>query len=231
MGTDDLFRKRKARKEAGLERKKAARMQNKRYLIVCEGTKTEPNYLNELVADFGIRLPSVRVEPSDGSSPDRVVGHGIARYEQEAKTGDSFDAVFFVFDRDHATTYNAAVLRVSKGATAGNPFKAVTSVPCFEYWLLLHFGYTNRPFERAGNKSACDSLVKLLRSKPSFKNYGKGNKGTFQLLRDKLPVAMAAAARGLKTAIDTGEENPSTRMHELVQALQSLADEQSRSFS
>ena len=42
MGTDDLFKKRKGRKN---KRKENLRqMAPYRYLIVCEGGKTEPNY-------------------------------------------------------------------------------------------------------------------------------------------------------------------------------------------
>ena len=28
--------------------------------------------------------------------------------------------------------------------------EAVISDPCFEYWLLLHFEYTTRPFDKLG---------------------------------------------------------------------------------
>ena len=48
MGSEDLFQKRKARAGAELQRKRRERARNKRYLIVCEGTKTEPYYLQEL---------------------------------------------------------------------------------------------------------------------------------------------------------------------------------------
>lgn len=220
MGYDDLFRKRKARKNAELERQKNERSQIERYLIVCEGTKTEPFYLKELADDLGIRPSSLRIAPNDGSSPDRVVAHGIALYEADAKSGDSFDQVFFVFDRDKHSTYAAAVQRVMDCAAVGRPFKAVTSVPCFEYWLLLHFGYTDQPFDTAGRKSACDNLISVLRTKPGFKDYGKGKQGVYTLVKDKTPIAMKAAAKGLTNAKKTGEENPSTHLHELVNVLQ-----------
>ncbi|MDP2417121.1 MAG: RloB family protein, partial [Hydrogenophaga sp.] len=107
---------------------------------------------------------------------------------------------------------------------AGKPFHAVTSIPCFEYWLLLHFGFTDQPFDAAGKKSAADRLIAELRTKRGFKQYGKGQKGIYALLKDKLPTAMQGAARGLKNAAKTGEDNPTTRMHELVAALQALSE-------
>ena len=222
MGSDDLFRKRKARKNAALERQKTQRAQIKRYLVVCEGTKTEPFYLRELAADFGIRPSSLKIAPNDGSSPDRVVANGMTLYEEDARTGDNFDQVFFVFDRDKHASYAAAIQQLKDCKAVGKPFNAVTSIPCFEYWLLLHFGFTDQPFDAAGKKSACDSLIAVLRTQPGFKNYGKGKQGIYALLKKKLPTAMKAAARGLKNAERTGEENPTTRMHELVEALQAL---------
>lgn len=223
MGHDDLFRKRKARRAATLARESATRVQSARYLIVCEGEKTEPLYLNDLRVDLGIRPSAVKIAPHNGSSPNRVVEHGVALFDDDAKLGDRYDAVYFVFDRDQHATYAAAVQTLQDGKAAGKPFHTVTSIPCFEYWLLLHFGFTDQPFEAVGKKSAADCLIAELRSKPGFKQYGKGQKGTYALLKEKLPNAMQHAARGLKSAAKTGEENPTTHMHELVQALQALA--------
>ena len=67
MGSDDLFHKRKARESAALQRKKHERARNKRYLIVCEGTKTEPQYFRELLDDLCIRPQVVRIAPNDGA--------------------------------------------------------------------------------------------------------------------------------------------------------------------
>ena len=220
MGSDELFRKRRARKNAELNRQKKERLQTARYLIVCEGTKTEPYYLKDLAEGLDIRPSSIKIAPNDGGSPDRVVAHGINLYDDEAKSGDSFDRVFFVFDRDKHTTYDAAVKRVKDCAANNQPFKAITSVPCFEYWLLLHFGYTDQPFNEAGQRSACDKLISVLRTKPGFKDYGKGARGVYAMVKDKTSVAMKAAGRRLADAMKTGGENPSTYLHELVDELQ-----------
>lgn len=48
MGTDNLFHRRKAKQAKELARKKANRERYNKVLIVCEGTKTEPNYFNAL---------------------------------------------------------------------------------------------------------------------------------------------------------------------------------------
>jgi hypothetical protein len=223
MGSDDLFRKRKAHKADELKRQIKDRAQTKRFLIVCEGTKTEPYYLKDFADDLGIRPSSLKIAPSDGSSPDRVVAHGIKLYEDDAKSGDSFDQVFFVFDRDKHSTYDSAVRQIKDCAATDQPFKVVTSVPCFEYWLLLHFGYTDQPFNASGRKSACDNLISVLRKKPGFRDYGKGTQDVYSLVKDKTSIAMKAAEKGLANTKKTGAQNPSTRIHELIDALQKLS--------
>ncbi|MEP6588211.1 MAG: RloB family protein [Polaromonas sp.] len=225
MGSDDLFHKRKARTIDKLERKVKTRLQSQRFLIVCEGTKTEPNYFNELVASLGIRPQTVRIAPNNGSSPDRIVEHALKLYEDDALSGDSFDKVFCVFDRDMHTTFDAAVQRVHdlKKAKKSKPFEAITSSPCFEYWLLLHFGLTDQPFHAAGKKSVCDNLVVQLRKKPGFKNYNKGQQGVYAMLKgEKTSTAIAAAQQVRQSAEATGQKNPLTHVDTLVKALLEL---------
>lgn len=225
MGSDDLHHKRKARTAKELERKRNNRPQSQRFLIVCEGTKTEPNYFNELVTSLGIRPQAVKIAPNNGSSPDRIVSHALKLYEEDALDGDSFDKVFCVFDRDTHTTFDAAVQRIHdlKRADKSKPFEAITSSPCFEYWLLLHFGLTDQPFHAAGKKSVCDNLVVQLRKKPGFKTYNKGQQGVYALLKgDKTVTAIAAAQKVRQDAEATGQRNPLTHVDTLVEALLAL---------
>lgn len=223
MGSEDLFRKRKARAGAELQRQKRERVQNKRYLVVCEGTKTEPHYFRDLLDDLRIRPQVVRVAPNDGVSPDRVVTHAEKLYSEDAAAGDAFDAVYCVFDRDTHTTFDAAVRRTKDLSTEGRPFVAITSTPCFEVWLLLHFGYTDQPFHSAGKKSVGDQVIAALKTKPGFAKYGKGQKGTYGQLKDKLADALTHAERLRKRGLATGSTNPATDVDTLVKAIQSLA--------
>lgn len=225
MGSDNLFHKRKARAADKLERKAKARPQSQRFLIVCEGTKTEPNYFNELVASLGIHPQTVKIAPNNGSSPDRIVEHALKLYDDDALGGDSFDKVFCVFDRDMHTTFDAAVQRIHdlKRADKSKPFEAITSSPCFEYWLLLHFGLTDQPFHAAGKKSVCDNLVVQLRKKPGFKHYNKGQQGVYALLKGEKTASAIAAARQVRQGAEaTGQKTPLTHVDTLVGALLAL---------
>lgn len=90
MGSEDLFHKRKARSSAALQRQQRERSRMPRFLIVCEGTKTEPHYLRELRDTLRIRPQMVCIAPNDGSSPNRVVDHALWLYQEDAG-GDAYD--------------------------------------------------------------------------------------------------------------------------------------------
>lgn len=222
MGSDDLFKKRKARSNAVLQRERREREQNKRYLIVCEGTKTEPQYFHDLLKYIGIRLPTVHIAKNQGVSPDRVVAHALDLYEEDAKKGDAYDAVYCVFDRDKHTTFEAAVQQTRDCQAAGKPLIAITSAPCFEVWLLLHFGYTDQPFHAAGRKSVGDQVVAQLKKKPGLSKYSKGQQGIHALLKEKLGDALKNAERLRQHSKDTGSTNPATDVDKLVLVLQQL---------
>ena len=224
MGSDGLFHKRKARKQSELERKSQAQAQSPRYLIVCEGTKTEPHYFRELLEDLKIRPQMVRVAQNQGVSPNRVVDYAFELYRGDALSGDSFDKVYCVFDRDRHTTFDAAVRRTIElsAEIPSSSFEAITSTPCFEFWFLLHFGYATQPFQKAGKKSVGDQAVIFLKTKPGFQDYGKGKKGIYQSLKEKLPAAILNAQRLRANSAANGSFNPATDVDLLINILQGL---------
>ena len=216
MPLDDRFARRVGK--ADTERPAPSREPAPRYLIVCEGTKTEPNYFTEIINSKRIPHTAVRVAKNDGVSPDRVVDHAIRLLEQERKFGDDFDGVFCVFDRDSHSTFDDACQRVLAHSVKG-PLRAIASVPCFEYWLILHFGFTDQPFHRAGKKSVGDQVVAKLKKQPGFSKYSKGQTGIYATLAGQKTLdAIRNAAQGRRAA-GARYFNPSTEIDELVEAL------------
>jgi hypothetical protein len=151
------------------------------------------------------------------------VSHAIGLYEDDARDGDPFDKVFCVFDRDSHTTFDAACKTIAAQKRPGTTFHAITSTPCFEFWLLLHFGYTDKPFQKTSNKSIGDTVVDKLKTKKGFKAYDKGQQDVYKRLKDRLPTAVQAAQQLRQVAKKTGQTNPTTNVDELVLALQALA--------
>ncbi len=219
MGSDDLHHKRKARRAKDLARRKSSRAPYDRVLIVCEGSKTEPNYLRELIDCLKLSSANVEVDGDSGSSPISVVQHAKRRYCEEQAKGDAFDRVFCVFDKDTHTTYVEAIRTLSE-LRPRDVFRSIPSVPCFEYWLLLHFTYSTKPYNPSGGKSACDCVIAELRN--YMHDYSKGDKGIFKQVMGQTDQAVANSRRASKAAKRAGTDNPTTKMHELVKYLKQL---------
>lgn len=187
-------------------------------LIVCEGKKTEPEYLRGLQKVYRLSNANLKVMPGDGHDPVSIVNFALEEYD---KSGGDYDRIFCVFDRDGHANYDEAVNMIAASPLGREgELRAITSVPCFEIWILLHFAYTTASFVRTGNKSACDNVVDRVRG--HFPEYQKALAGVFEKLQPKLDTAVTNAKHLSKHNRDTRSENPATRVHELVAYLRAL---------
>lgn len=205
MGTDNLFHKR--RRAKGLKRRQAGRVPYEKVLIVCEGTETEANYFNGLRDKY--RLSSVVVQ-GKGISPTGIIQHAKKQFEQTRKSGDSFDKVFCVFDKNTHKDYKQAINTLENMEN----FEAIFSVPAFEYWLLLHFKYSAKPY------NGTDEIIRDL--KKYLPEYTKGQQDIFDILQAELETAKENAECSLRQAEQNKTDNPSTHVHELVEYLQGI---------
>ncbi len=227
--SDKLFQKRKAKKQRDLARRRPTRSERQRVLIVCEGEKTEPLYFNALINDLGLTTAEVEICGNCDSAPTRVVKFGDAKLKSDL----DFDLVFFVFDRDSHNDYDDALQLVNKFRKQRNysrkTIAAITSIPCFEFWFLLHFEPHTKPYAASGGKSPCGNLISELKNKPGFKDYEKGNKNHFEVLRDRLEQAKKNAAKTLEQSRKAGDPehygNPTTLIHILIDDLENVAKE------
>lgn len=214
MGNDDIYHKNKSRKAKSFLRKKADRDQYKRVLIVCEGQKTEPNYFNQLRIHLGIlKERVVIVGRKSGLDPMSLVEYALDEFNKEP----DFDRVYCVFDRDKHTTFKAAVDKIHATKLKNKAtIQAITSTPCFELWLLLHFEYTAQSFSTVGTGSNCEQLISKL--KDHIPNYEKGSSNIFELTRDKLGSAKINAKLAEKQHTSS---SAATNVYELVEYLES----------
>jgi len=216
MGSEDLHHKRNASK---LKRREHNRSRYEKILIVCEGEKTEPNYFSDARSYYKLNTVNVEVRGDMGSDPMSLVRFAKKRYREEKDAGDVFDKVYCVFDKDQHSNYSQALSELNRSQPK-NEFFAIYSVPCFEYWLLLHFIYSTSPFSSVGGRSAGDNVVKEL--KRYIPDYEKGLKSVFTSLAGQLDFAKVNAERAWAESARNGTDNPSTRIHELVSFLQAI---------
>ena len=124
---------------------------------------------------------------------------------QQAK--GAYDRVFCVFDRDGHVNYQQALDQVAKSPLGRKGrLVAITSVPCFEFWVLLHFEYTAAPFTAVGGRSACDKVIEKVRA-----HCPEDQKAMHGVYDNLLPCADIAITRAKTLAHhnhETGTLNP-----------------------
>jgi len=172
-----------------------------RFLIVCEGEKTEPNYFE------GFRVSKVvKIDVKGlGENPSKLV-----QRVKELKKQDDYDQIWCVFDRDSWTVedFNNAI----KNATAQG-LKVAYSNEAFELWYVLHFEFINTGIPR---KDYFRKLTSLL-----GQTYQKNSETIYDELFEKQSVAIRNAENLLKQYEPPNpvRDNPSTTVHRLVQEL------------
>lgn len=196
--------KRKINSRGYSPRKVDTREVKQRFLIVCEGSKTEPNYFRSF------RVPKNVVEVhvhGFGEDPSRLVRSAT---DLKNKDGDDYDQIWCVFDRDSfpLENFNNAI---SSARSQG--FSVAYSNEAFELWYILHFEYLNTGIPR---KDYIRKLSRLL-----GKKYEKNSETIYDELLDRQLTAIKNAEK-LLTEYDPhvpAKDNPSTTVHLLVQEL------------
>ncbi|MDP8267198.1 MAG: RloB family protein [Candidatus Tenebribacter davisii] len=228
MGSDDLFRKRKAE---DLERKIG---QEKEYLnsilIVCEGEKTEPNYFKSF------QVSGVKVEVrGTGNSNITLVNDALEIWKEYAKDDKYFEVIWCVFDRDSFSqqNYNQAFTMIENEQNKLNreygkkvnrdiKLKIAYSNQAFELWYLLHYDYHVNGINR--------SRYKEILTKKMGHKYKKNDAGMYDFLQrlteetngrkgQDFAINNARKLRALHGAANCHNYNPSTSVDLLVEEL------------
>lgn len=220
-GADKIFHRRKARKLASHKREIAKRDPYEMVLIVCEGIKTEPNYFEALIDDLQLNTANVKVSNNTaGSSPRSVVKFALNEYKKDKK----YDKVYCVIDKDRHETYLEALDIIRRvPLQKRREIHAITSVPCFEFWFLLHYKATTKKFNVCEG-SICAKVITDL--KKYIPNYEKRDKEVFLTLKPHLETAITNAKKVSRYCEDAVTDNPSTKVHELIIYLQNLKNGQ-----
>jgi len=177
-----------------------SREERQRFLIVCEGSKTEPNYFQ----GFRVDVREIIVKGL-GISPSQLVDEAdLLRQEK------GYDQVWCVFDRDSwpIDNFNGAF---SKARAKG--IKVAYTNEAFELWYLLHFNYHDTAIGREAYKAKLTANLGV--------TYVKKDPDMYSKLKPKMTIAIQNAKRLLTQyqQPNPAEDNPSTTVHLLVEEL------------
>jgi hypothetical protein len=178
-----------------------------KFLIVCEGSKTEPNYFRR----FRVNTEVVDLE---------VVGLGdhtlsLVQRTCELTRQDNYAQVWCVFDRDSfpAERFNEALNQARQ-----HGIQAAYSNEAFELWYLLHFDY----HDTALSRTRYQQMLTQRLGNP----YRKNAPDMYDLLKEQQPEAIRNAQRLLDSYGPNHNpecDNPCTTVHQLVAELNRCA--------
>ena len=180
-----------------------------RFLIVCEGEKTEPNYF----ASFRVPPSLVKMHVEGfGVGPPQLVAKAL-RLRHEASNRldqEKYDQVWCVFDKDDwdDDDFNDVIEKAKRKG-----LEVAYSNQAFELWYLLHFRYYHEPMHRRMYK---EKLNKHLE-----RPYKKNAPDMYDQLYSKQQCAIRNTERllDLFSPRSPAKDNPSTTVHLLVQEL------------
>ena len=186
-------------------------------LIVCEGTKTEPNYFEAFAEKRqGVIVYDIEV---------KGLGRGMKDVVEKAiylKGKNDYDRVWAVFDKDEfpAKDFNEAISLGQK-----NGIEVAWSNEAFELWYLYHFqnvttGVSRKDYET--KISAAVNASSKYKSREKYK-YAKKNPDNFKIMTTygsmESALRYAETKRGEYTDSRYANHNPCTTVYRLVRQL------------
>lgn len=192
-------------------RKKRRIRRVRRILILCEDTKSSRDYLDRFPHDKDqVEIDCI----GTGMNTDSLMENAIDRAKKARDEGAPYERVWVVFDKDDFPPKNFN--RAFDLARAHNEITPCWSNECFEIWYLLHFHYRDTAI---GRNDLWPEISDLLKEK-----YDKADDTLHSKLDEKLETALKNAKKLAfqNRVIGDSRRNPSTRVHELVEALRKL---------
>lgn len=217
---DNAFKKRFDRQET--KRKQDTRPKRRFYLIVCEGTKTEPHYfegLKQKLPPHVLELVDLSIKGT-GRNTLGVIDESIKIKEKiESQPGRVVDEVWAVFDRDSFPNhhFDNAIAK----ANELNVYCAWSN-EAFELWFLLHFQDFQNAMRRQNYRSKLERELSQRMGTPF--SYEKNSEYMFDLLSQHGDEEQAIKrAKKLEAQFigrtDYANHNPCTTVYALIEKL------------
>jgi len=173
---------------------------SERFLIVCEGEKTEPNYF------WSFPVPKKVIDVQGfGFNTTALVERAL-----ELKNQEHYDQVWCVFDRDDfpVENFNRAIALAKQHGIC-----VAYSNQAFELWYLLHFHYYNTGINRDAYKAKLSNLL--------GHEYRKNSETIYEEIMPLQKAALRNAAKLLEqySPPKPADDDPSTTVHLLVEQL------------
>ena len=199
------------RKSKGFKRKDSIRESSPAMLIVCEGI-TEEIYFKSLRSQLNLKTTQIVIA---NNKKDSAPINLVKKAEELQHQDDGFEIIFCVFDKDQHQSFDSARAKIKKLSSQKKmsiPIYEAVSVPCFEFWILLHYKRTDMAFKSSRE------IIELLTKDQYIQHYRKCDYLLMLELMEKLEIALQNAI-WLENQDYIENENPMTSVHKLVQKM------------
>lgn len=230
MGSDDLHKKNKRNRQ---QRREAHReILPYRYLIVCEGEKTEPHYFKGLSKNIEEKFKKENrefvkiIKSSEFKNFINIEGTGCNTeslvnlcIQHKKNATIPFGKVWVVFDKD---SFSDEQFENAINLAEKNDISVAWSNECIELWFLLHFEYLNTAITREQYKDKLDEYFQLYKINKG--KYEKNLENIYEFLNEHGNYKMAKkfAEKLLNNKIKPCKNNPATTVQYLVEELEYL---------
>ena len=183
--------------------------------MFCEGTKTEPDYIEALRQEPAVRNSAsvIRIDKeASGAVPLTLVNAAAEARARSSQEQGEIDEVWCLFDVEWPQNHPGLPEAKTKAERGG--VRLAISNPCFELWLALHFDdHTAWLTSNAAAK---------LRRKHD-KSSGKELDGSHYMPRraDAARRARALTTKHVGDGTEFPKDNPSSGMYRLFEAIES----------
>ena len=195
------------------------------WLFVSEGSKTEPKYIESLVAYANGKTSVSKLKPKfvgtgrNTTGVVKVVDDLLAEIDMYKIKGEiHYAKIFVLFDLDsfEEGKFNTAV-KMCEAKKRG--YIPIWSNECFELWYLLHYDFLDGDIGRK-------QYYTILSEKLGVKYKENKSMDVFTHIQDKISTGLKNAEKLRQRAKEAGttpaESVPCTQMPRLVRELESL---------
>lgn len=224
LGSDDIHKKRKRARKA---RKEATKdVAPYRFLIVCEGAKTEPNYFKplkdqlektfrEIVDLKALDFKNFIEIDGSGKNTESLVDHTL-KLRREASI--PYGHVWCVFDKDSfkSSQFNGAIENAEQ-----NDIQVAWSNEAIELWFLLHFEFLNTGINRGQYIQKLNDYFKAYNIGNG--KYEKNQENIYEILKvyGNQSFAIENAKKLLREGKSYADMKPATTVFQLIELLES----------
>ena len=197
-------------KQRGRNRKQRER---KSFIVIkCEGdNETEQIYFN----NFKSRECIIKYPDGNSTDPVGMANELVKFMKKQDISSENGDKMYLLVDTD-VNANKQKQIDEAKKICDEYEIELITSTPAFDFWYMLHFGYTTETY-----KSSKDIKEKM---KKKIQGYTE-NMNVYPIIKDNTDEAMDCAERVEKfhkqneRKIDSEEANPHTSAYRVLKEI------------